>query len=95
MVIYKPKREALEGINFSGNLISNVQPLELKKTKFLLCKPFSLFYFAMVPLENQYIFLLQTRVLLIEEVSLQSLSSTWPLEFPTYTEAWIPVLDAA
>lgn len=31
MVIYKPKREALEGINFSGNLISNVQPLELKK----------------------------------------------------------------
>ena len=95
MAIYKPKREALEGINFSGSLISNFQPLDLKKTKFLLYKPFSLFYFAMVPLANQYIFLLQTRVLLIEEVPLQSLSSTLPCEFPTYTEAWSPALDAA
>lgn len=95
MVIYKPKREALECINFSGSLTSNFQPLELKKTKFLLYKPFNLFYFAMVPLANQYIFLLQTRVLLIEEVPLQRLSSTLPREFPTYTEAWIPVLEAA
>lgn len=82
MVIYQPKKEALEGINFSGTLISNFQPLELKKKiKFLLCKPFSLFYFAMVPLANQYISLLQTRVLLIGEAP--------PPKPPQYSAPWI------
>ena len=95
MAIYKPKREASKEVIPVNTFTSNFQPLDLKKTKFLLYKLFSLFYFAMVPLANQYIFLLQTRVLLIEEVPLQSLSSTLPCEFPTYTEAWSPALDAA
>ena len=49
----------------------------------------------MTPLANQYISLLQTRVLLIGEVPLQSLPSTLPCEFPTCTEAWISGLDEA